>query len=76
MWAIDLLNLVPTQYESQSPSAAPSAQAIQTEKNVTPPAFMIAPIPIRAAQAGKTSETKASDSPNARAKTIGAVHDS
>jgi hypothetical protein len=35
---------------------------------------MIAPIPIRVAHAGKTSETKASDSPNAREKTIGAVH--
>src|SRR5438046_3107640 len=72
--AIELLNLLPTQYESQSPSASPTAPAIQTGTKSTPPAPIIAPIPTRAAQDGRISEMKASDSRNASAKTIGAAH--
>src|ERR1700704_5114919 len=71
--ATEFLNLVPIQYESQSPSAAPVAAAIQTWTNSRPPVFIRAPIPTRAAQDGRINDTNASDSANARAKAIGAA---
>ena len=66
--ATKFLNLVPIQYESQSPSAASIAAAIQTWANSRPPVFIRAPIPTRAAQDGRINDTKASDSANARAR--------
>ena len=49
--------------------AAPSEAAIQIGQKLIPPAMMIVPMPISAAQAGSSSEMKASDSPNASRKT-------
>ena len=59
----------PIQYDSQSPIAAPSDAAIQIGQKLIPPAMTIVPMPIKAAQAGSSSEIKASDSPNASRKT-------
>ena len=63
--------LSPTQYDSQSPSAAPSAPAIHTGQKLSPLDAISAPMPTSAAHAGISSEMKASDSPKASANTIG-----
>src|SRR6516162_1671021 len=56
---------IPTQYETQSPIAAPIAPPTQIGQNLSSPASMSTPIPTSAAQAGIKSERKASDSPKA-----------
>src|SRR5215468_3435798 len=69
-------SLMPTQNESQSPSAAPIAPATQIGQKLRLPELISTPMPTSAAQAGISSEMKASDSPNASANTIGAAHTS
>src|SRR5215470_15208555 len=64
-------SLVPIQYDSQSPSAAPTEPATQIGQKLRLPEGISTPIPTSAAQAGTSSEMKASDSANASAKTIG-----
>ena len=66
-------SLRPIQYDSQSPSAAPIDAATQIGQKLIWPAEISAPIPTSAAQAGRSSEMKASDSPNASTRTMGAA---
>src|SRR5215470_7403134 len=66
-------SLMPTQYDSQSPSAAPTAPATQIGQKLSPLVPISTPIPTSAAQAGLSNETNASDSPNASANTTGAA---
>src|SRR3954469_12887375 len=66
-------SLTPTQYESQSPNAAPSDAAIKIGHKRRLPDPISTPMPTSAAQAGISRDMKASDSPNARAKAIGAA---
>src|SRR6516225_3543970 len=63
--------LMPTQYENQSPIAAPIAPPTQIGQNLSSPASISAPRPTNAAQAGIKSEIKASDSPKASINVIG-----
>src|ERR1700722_2443485 len=68
------LYLKPNQYETQSPSAAPIPPAIQTGQKLIPLAPINATMATSAPQAGISSEMKASDSPKASNRTIGAAH--
>src|SRR4029077_19340603 len=64
-------SLSPIQYDTQSPKAAPSEAETQIGQNLISLELIKAPIATSAPHAGIKSEMKASDSPNANAKTTG-----
>ena len=76
MRVIGVPTFMPTQYENQSPRAAPIAPAIQIGQKLRWPAPMSGPMPTSAAQAGISSEINGSDSPKASTNAIGDAHTS
>lgn len=71
--AIRCLKWNPSQYDTQSPRNAPATAAAQHGQNGIPLAPSSPDIPNRMAVAGSSSDTSASDSPNANTNTIGAA---